>query len=52
MNRALEQPDTRQKLAGGGLDPLGGTEEAFAKYFQAEVVRWVKIVKDAGITGE
>jgi tripartite-type tricarboxylate transporter receptor subunit TctC len=52
MNRALEQPDTRQKLAGGGLDPLGGTEEAFAKYFQTEVVRWVKIVKDAGITGE
>jgi tripartite-type tricarboxylate transporter receptor subunit TctC len=52
LNRALEQPDTRQKLAGGGLDPLGGTEEAFAKYFQAEVVRWAKIVKDAGIAGE
>lgn len=51
-NRALEQPDTRQKLAAGGLDPLGGTEEAFAKYFQSEVVRWTKIVKDAGITGE
>jgi tripartite-type tricarboxylate transporter receptor subunit TctC len=52
MNRALEQPDTRQKLSGGGLDPLGGSEEAFAKYFQAEVVRWAKIVKDAGIKGE
>lgn len=51
-NRALEQPDTRQKLAAGGLDPLGGTEEAFAKYFQSEVVRWTKIVKDSGITGE
>jgi tripartite-type tricarboxylate transporter receptor subunit TctC len=51
-NRALEQPDTRQKLAAGGLEPLGGTEEAFAKYFQSEVVRWTKIVKDAGITGE
>jgi tripartite-type tricarboxylate transporter receptor subunit TctC len=52
VNRALEQPDTRQKLAGGGLEPLGGTEEAFAKYFKAEVVRWAKIVKDAGIKGE
>jgi tripartite-type tricarboxylate transporter receptor subunit TctC len=52
MNRALEQPDTRQRLAGGGLDPLGGSEEAFAKYFKEEVVRWTKIVKDAGIKGE
>jgi tripartite-type tricarboxylate transporter receptor subunit TctC len=52
VNRALEQPDTRQKLAGGGLEPLGGTEEAFARYFKAEVLRWAKIVKDAGIKGE
>jgi tripartite-type tricarboxylate transporter receptor subunit TctC len=52
VNRALDQPDTRQKLAAGGLEPLGGTEEAFAKYFEAEVVRWAKIVKDAGIKGE
>ena len=52
MNRALEQPDTRQRLSGGGLDPLGGSEEAFARYFKEEVVRWTKIVKDAGIKGE
>ncbi|MGZ8197044.1 MAG: tripartite tricarboxylate transporter substrate binding protein [Burkholderiales bacterium] len=52
MNRTLQQPETRQKLAGGGLEALGGTEEAFAKYFQAEVVRWAKIVKDAKISGE
>ncbi|MGZ8267622.1 MAG: tripartite tricarboxylate transporter substrate binding protein [Burkholderiales bacterium] len=52
MNRTLQQPETRQKLAGGGLEALGGTEEAFAKYFQAEVVRWAKVVKDAKISGE
>ena len=50
LNRALEQPDTRQKLSGGGLDPLGGSEEAFATYFKQEVVRWAKIVKDANIS--
>jgi len=52
LNRALQQSDTRQKLAAGGLEPLGGSEAAFAKYYQAEIVRWTKIVKDAGIVGE
>ena len=31
LNRALQQSDTRQKLTAGGLEPLGGTEEAFAE---------------------
>jgi len=52
LNRALQQSDTRQKLTAGGLEPLGGTEEAFAKYYHAEIVRWTRIVKDAGIVGE
>ncbi|HUP93707.1 MAG TPA: tripartite tricarboxylate transporter substrate binding protein [Burkholderiales bacterium] len=52
VNRALQQSDTRQRLAGIGMDPLGGSEEAFSKYFQLEVAKWAKVIRDAKISGE
>jgi tripartite-type tricarboxylate transporter receptor subunit TctC len=52
VNRALQQPDIRQRLAGIGMEPMGGSEEAFAKYYQSEVAKWAKVVRDAKIVGE
>jgi tripartite-type tricarboxylate transporter receptor subunit TctC len=52
VNRALTQPDVRQRLAGIGMEPMGGSEEAFAKYFQAEVAKWAKVIREAKITSE
>jgi tripartite-type tricarboxylate transporter receptor subunit TctC len=52
MNRALQQPDTRQRLSGLGMEPLAGSEDEFAKFFRAEVVKWNKVIKAAGIKGE
>lgn len=52
VNRALQQPDVRQRLAAISMEPMGGSEEAFAKYFQTEVTKWAKVIKDAKITGE
>jgi tripartite-type tricarboxylate transporter receptor subunit TctC len=52
VNRALQQPDVRQRLAGIGMEPMGGSEDAFAKYFQAEVAKWAKVIKEAKITAE
>ena len=49
VNRVLQQPDTRQRLSGLGMEPLGGSEEEFAQYFRAEVAKWHKVIKDAGI---
>jgi tripartite-type tricarboxylate transporter receptor subunit TctC len=52
VNRALREPDTRQRLAAIGMEPMGGGEEAFAKYFQAEIAKWAKVVRDAKISAE
>ena len=52
VNRLLQQPDTRQRLANIGMEPMGGSEEAFAKYFQAEIEKWAKVIKAAKIAAE
>ncbi|MND04411.1 hypothetical protein D3C83_246670 [compost metagenome] len=47
--RALRAADLRQRLVSQGVEPaLGGTEE-FAAYFNAELVKWAKVIKDAAI---
>jgi tripartite-type tricarboxylate transporter receptor subunit TctC len=49
INRALKQPETLQRLSAMGFESQGGSMEEFAKYFRAEVVKWRKVIKDAGI---
>jgi tripartite-type tricarboxylate transporter receptor subunit TctC len=48
INRAVQSPDLRQKLALGGSEPLGGTAEQYAAYIRSELQRWSKVVRDAG----
>jgi tripartite-type tricarboxylate transporter receptor subunit TctC len=52
INRALQQPDVRQRLAALSMEPMGGSEDAFAKYFHAEVAKWAKVIRQAKITAE
>jgi tripartite-type tricarboxylate transporter receptor subunit TctC len=52
VNRALQQPDVRQRLATIGMEPMGGSEEAFTKYFHTEVAKWAKVIRQAKITAE
>jgi tripartite-type tricarboxylate transporter receptor subunit TctC len=52
VNRALREPDIRQRLAAIGMESMGGSEEAFARYFQAEIAKWAKVVRDAKISAE
>jgi tripartite-type tricarboxylate transporter receptor subunit TctC len=52
VNRALQQPEVRQRLAAISMEPMGGSEDAFAKYFQAEVTKWAKVIREAKITAE
>jgi tripartite-type tricarboxylate transporter receptor subunit TctC len=52
VNHVLQQPDIRQRFAGIGVEPLGGTEEKFAKFFLAEVARWDKVIQEAGIKAD
>lgn len=48
MRRALTQPDTREKLAGIGVDIRASTPDELAAFHRAELAKWAKIVKDSG----
>jgi tripartite-type tricarboxylate transporter receptor subunit TctC len=52
MNAALKQEDVRTRLMGAGVDIQGGTPEHFGEVIKAEVEKWGKIVKAAGIQPE
>jgi len=52
VNRALEQPDLREKLLTGFYEPLGGTPERFAQVIAADIARMGKVIREIGITAE
>jgi len=43
---------TRQRLEAQGFEPEGGTPAEFAAYIKTEIVKWAKVIKDAGIPAE
>jgi tripartite-type tricarboxylate transporter receptor subunit TctC len=47
--KALQQPDLRQRLASQGAEPLTNTPDEFAAYLRAEIDKWAKVVKAAGM---
>jgi tripartite-type tricarboxylate transporter receptor subunit TctC len=49
---ALQDPATRERLVSSGADPVGNTPDEFATLIRAEVVKWAKVVKAAGIARE
>jgi tripartite-type tricarboxylate transporter receptor subunit TctC len=50
--KALAAPDLRQKFAAQGTDPQPLTGQEFDRFYNSEVARWAKVVKDAGIKPE
>jgi tripartite-type tricarboxylate transporter receptor subunit TctC len=48
VNRAIQSPDFRERLAASAFDPLGGSQQQFADYFKAEIAKWGKVVLDTG----
>jgi len=49
INKALEHPETRERMRLLGVTPVGGSPEALAKYLRYEMDRWAKLIKDKGI---
>ena len=47
--KALNSPETRQKLRDDGSTPLGGTPQQFADFLKAEHAKWGAVVREAGI---
>jgi tripartite-type tricarboxylate transporter receptor subunit TctC len=52
INRALEAPDVREKLANLGADVGGGTPAEFGTHIKAELTKWATVIKQADIRSE
>jgi tripartite-type tricarboxylate transporter receptor subunit TctC len=49
---ALRLPEVRERLATLGIDPVGGSPDEYRKFVQAEVEKWAKVIKTAGVKVE
>jgi tripartite-type tricarboxylate transporter receptor subunit TctC len=50
--RALNSPDLRERLQRLGADPIGNTPEQYTEFIRNDIVKWTKVIRAAGITGE
>jgi len=48
INRAVQAQELKAKLLQQGVESVGTTPAAFAKFMQAEIQRYGKIIKDSG----
>jgi tripartite-type tricarboxylate transporter receptor subunit TctC len=47
--RIIAQPDVRERMLVAGLEPVGNSPEQFSAYVREEVVKWSKVIQQAGI---
>ena len=52
LNTVVQQAEIKERLLAQGSEGVGGTPEALAKVVDAELVRWARLAKDAGIKAE
>jgi tripartite-type tricarboxylate transporter receptor subunit TctC len=46
--KLLQVPDTKQRLADLGAEPVASTPDAFRSFLSDEIVKWEKVVKASG----
>jgi tripartite-type tricarboxylate transporter receptor subunit TctC len=49
---SLAQPDVKEKLAVMAYVPIGSSPEECTAFFKAEMAKWSKVIKDAGLRAE
>ena len=52
LNRVLQLPDVRERMAALGLEPAGGTPEAFGEFVKEDIARWAKVIKAANVRAD
>lgn len=50
--RAIKSPEIVEKLQGLGAEPVGNTPAEYSAFMKAEIAKWTKVIKAAGIKGE
>jgi tripartite-type tricarboxylate transporter receptor subunit TctC len=49
VDKAIKSADIQQRFVNEGLEPMGGSPEAFAKFMRSEIDKYAKVIKAAGI---
>ena len=52
LNRVLQLPDVRERMTALGLEPAGGTPEAFGEFVKEDIARWAKVIKAANVRAD
>ena len=52
INTAVRDTETIKRFAGAGVDLIGGSVEDSNKYLQAEMTKWSKVIREAGIKAD
>jgi tripartite-type tricarboxylate transporter receptor subunit TctC len=52
IDKSLARPETRERIAGMGVIPVGGGPEVFRTFLVKDLERWSTLIKAAGIKGE
>ena len=50
--KAIQTPDVQERFIGQGLDPASSTAAEFAELIKSDLVRWAKVVKEAGLVAQ
>lgn len=49
IDRIVQLPDVKARMAGDGLEPAGGSPERLREVLKREIAKWQKVVEIAGI---
>jgi len=50
--RVLNRPDIKDRHFAAGVETVGSTPEALAATMRSDIIKWGKVIKDAGIKGD
>jgi tripartite-type tricarboxylate transporter receptor subunit TctC len=49
FDRIIHEPDTEKQFAAIGGEPVGGSPASFAAFIHQEILRWIRVAKEASI---
>ena len=52
FDRIVHDPDTKKQFAAIGGEPVGGSPATFATLIRAEIPKWIRVAREAGIRVE
>jgi tripartite-type tricarboxylate transporter receptor subunit TctC len=52
VTKILAMPDVRERFLAQGVEPVGSTPEEFGEHIKAQMAKWSKVVRDAGVKAE